>query len=157
MAALAADLNIEVIGPAIIAPFSANAADTYYQGSVVFIDASGGVQLATYVAGDRCIGISPIQQVIGAAGDLVQVLIFGVVWFPAIAGIAATDEGSTLVFDANGTVSDNINDADADGITVAANDTRVGRVLRYTAARTLVFIGGGLTGSLSVGTAGTWD
>ena len=82
---------------------------------------------------------------------------FGVMWVPAITGIAATDEGNTLIFDAGTPPTDNIDDADSsEGITEAAGDMRVGRILRYTAARTLVMISG-ITGSSSVGTAGTWD
>lgn len=156
MAALAADLNVSAVGVNICVPMSANAADTFYKGAVVFIDASGGVQV-TWSAGDRPIGISPKQQITTAAGDLVEVCVFGVFWVPAITGIAAADEGNTLIFDTNAPPTDNIDDADSsEGITEAAGDMRVGRVLRYTASRTLVMIGG-ITGSASVGTAGTWD
>lgn len=155
MAALAANLNISTLGTPITVPLIANATDIYYRGAVVFIDAAGGAQV-TWAAGDRPIGICP-KYISATAGDTIPVVVFGVIWFPAITGIAASDEGNTLLFDADTPPTDNIDDADSsEGIAEAAGDMRVGRILRYTAAQTLVMIGG-ITGSSSVGTAGTWD
>ena len=156
MAALAADLNTESFGNYISIPMSANAADTFYQGAVVFVDNAGGVQV-TWAASDRPIGISPKKQVTTGAGDLVEVVIFGCIAFPSITGVAAADEGNTLVFDADTPPTDNIDDADSsEGTTEAAGDMRVGRIMRVTSSQCFVLIGG-ITGSMSVGTAGTWD
>lgn len=157
MAALANDINISTYGTAVITvPLSANAADTYYRGAVVWTDTGGGCQV-TAAAGDRVAGICPYQQVIATAGDPVEVIIFGCVVFPSITGVAAADEGNNLIFDADGTLSDNIDDADStEGTTEAANDACVGRIYRVTSSNVYVLIGG-MTGSLSVGLAGTWD
>jgi len=155
MGVLTADLNVSGVGPQITLPFVANAADTYYRGAIVWIDTAGGVQV-TWGAGDRAIGYSPKKQT-PAVGDLVEVVVFGAAWFPAITGVAAGDEGNTIVFDADTPPTDNIDDADSgEGITEAAGDIRVGRIMRYTASKTLVMFTG-ITGSLSVGLTGTWD
>lgn len=154
MAALSADLNVSSVGPVIELPFSANAADTFYQGAVVWGDAAGGAQ-ATAAAGDRVLGISTSNQVIAASGDEVRVAVWGHFWFPSISGIAAGDEGNLLLFDADGTLSDNIDDCDStEAITEAANDAVVGRILRVKSDKVCISIGhAGMTGALFVATA----
>jgi hypothetical protein len=137
-------------------PHTANATDIYYRGAVVYIDTGGGVQV-TWGAGDRPIGIYAGQQATVTAGDEVEVVIFGLMVFPSITGIAAADEGNTLIMDTDAPPTDNIDDADStEGIVEAAGDLRVGRIMRVTADSVYVLIGG-ITGSLSVGLTGTWD
>lgn len=154
MAALTGDINISEVGPVVTVPLSANAADVYYKGAVVYIDTAGGAQV-TFGTADRPIGISPKQQN-PAIGDEVQVIVWGVMWVPAITGVAALDEGERLV--GTGAMTDNIDDYDSgSGVTVAANDICLGRILRFTTTRTLIFVNGGLAGSVAIGTAGTWE
>jgi len=156
MAALTGDLNISTYGDVLLAPMIANDADTYFQGAIVYYDEAGGVQV-THAAGDRVCGISLKQQTV-AAGDEVQVCIKGLIWFPAITTIAATDEGHRLQWDLGDTPTDNIDTCDSSlSMTEAAGDLSVGWIIRYTAARTLIYISPGITGAESVGTAGTWD
>lgn len=154
MAVLAADINVAAVGvPRIAGGFSANAADTYFKGSIVWIDTGGGVQV-TAAAGDRVLGVSTKNQVIAAVGDPVEVAVDGLFWFYSVpSGIAAADEGAFLLFDADGTLSDNIADTDStEAITEAANDCIVGRLLKVETGRMLVHIGN-RTGALYDATA----
>lgn len=151
MAALSANINCSFIGSPTCAYFSANAADTYYKGSIVYIDTAGGVQL-TAAAGDRPVGISTKEQTV-SAGDKVEVMIDGYAWLPLGSGVAAADEGELLVND-GATNSDNVADMKAAGdITPAANDSVVGVIKKVETARMLVQIGP-RTGDLYVATAG---
>ena len=140
-------------------PFSANAADTFYRGAVVFVDTAGGVQV-TAAAGDRCKGVVLKQQVIAAVGDQVEVMIRGIVAFPAKAAVVAADEGSNMLLDASATLTDNIADACFDSneaLTEAANDTVLGRIERVTSSQMFIHLGsqtGGLFDATT--TAGMW-
>lgn len=152
MAALDADIYISTQGQVVTKNFKANAAGTYYQGAVVFIDTGGGVQVVP-AAGDMAIGISPTKQVVSAS-DEVNVIIFGVVGMPIGTNIAAADEGDLCCLDIGSTQSDNPADFVAAGdITPAANDTVLGRILRVTSSQMEIFIGPD-TGKLYVATAG---
>jgi hypothetical protein len=157
MAALTGDAAYcSSVGDTTEVGFSANAADTYYKGALVFIDTGGGVQVVP-AAGDMCIGISPSQQVIAAASDEVQVLVRGLVWLPVGSGIAAADEGDMLIMDISATQSDNpadcISAGDATGL--AANDIAIGRILRATSTKMLIHIGDG-TGEIYNATIGNF-
>lgn len=160
MAALAADINVSSLGTPLKAEFSCNAADTHYQGSIVYVDTAGGAQV-TAAAGDRVVGISTTKQVTTAAGQLIEVYINGLFWVPLGTNIAAADEGERLVSDGP-TNSDNFADMVAAGdITLAANDACVGRIIRVTATQMLIAIGPD-TGQLFVSIAttpasGYWD
>jgi len=143
MAALSADVRCRIVGNNyIVDGFSANAADTFYKGAVVWIDAAGGVQ-ATVADGDRILGISPKQQVIAAAGDLVEVVVFGLVWLPVGTNITAADEGSVCCNDASASQTDNPADLyAASAITLeAAKDSALGVIKRVTATEMQVLIG----------------
>lgn len=154
MAALAADVNCSVLGTPIYASFSANGADVFYQGAVVFIDTGGGVQVVP-AAGDRCVGICTKQQTITAAAQLVEVMVFGLIWLPVGTNIAAADEGNLCVLDIGSTQSDNPADFVSDlDITAAGDDASLGRILRVTSTQMLVFVTPGTTGQLYVATAG---
>lgn len=156
MAALAADINIETLGDVVIGTFSANGADTFYQGALVYIDAGGGVQVVP-AGTDRFLGISIKKQVIAAATDEVEVLIDGYVWVPVGTGIAAEDEGDPLIMDITAATTDNVADcvsAQPEGDTVlGADDIYIGRILRVTATQMLISIGHkGLTGDIVAAT-----
>lgn len=158
MAVLSADLYIEPIvgsGAIVQIPLT-GAADIVYRGALVYLDAvAGGCFVAGYAANDMILGYSPKKQTIAATGDPVEIVIGGACWFPAITGIAVTDTGQTLNMDVAG-LTDNIDDSDTEaGNNVAATDCRVGKVLRYTATRTLVLVDA--NARLSVGTKGSWD
>jgi hypothetical protein len=158
MAVLAADQNISTVGPVTITPHSANAADTYFRGAIVFIDVDGGVQVTNATdAADRCLGISPKQQSPTAAGDIVQVITCGNVWLPVGTNIAAADEGDFAVGDDSGTITDNPGDIVAAGdITPEAGlDTCLGKILRVTSTQMLIAISPALTGNLYA--ANGWD
>jgi hypothetical protein len=153
MAALAADVNCSTVGHVITAPFSNNVADIYYRGSIVYIDTAGGAQVVP-AAGDMAIGISPKKQDV-AAGAIVDVLIFGLVWLPLGSNIAAADEGDIAMLDISAIQSDNPADLVAQGdITLAANDVSVGRIMRCTSTQMLIFIGPN-TGAISIGAIST--
>lgn len=153
MAALAADVNGSLVGNYRSAQFVANAADTYFRGSIVYADTLGGCQV-TAATNDRVLGYSPRNQVV-AAGDLVEVVTSGQVWLPVGTGITASDEGEILVND--GPVdSDNPADMKAAGdITLAAADAAIGRIKRVTATQMLVELGN-LTGGIYDATAAAW-
>ena len=153
MAALAADVNVSFIGSYKSVPLSANAADTYYKGAIVYIDTGGGVQV-TAAAGDRPVGIVPYKQVITAAAQSVEVVVDALVWLPVGTNIAAADEGDYLVNDGP-TDTDNPADLVAGlDITAAANDAVVGKILKVTSTQMLVSIHPSFTGHLYVATAG---
>ena len=163
MAALAADINVSSVGQPLKLPFSANAADIFYQGAVIWTDTAGGVQ-ATIAAGDRVAGISPTQQTVAAAADLVELYVSGYFWTPLGAAITAADEGELLIMTAAGP-TDNIADAVSAGDTKVAeiltdNDAAIGRIKRVTATQMLIELGS-FTGSLFVEVgatlAGYWD
>ncbi len=155
MSALAADVGGATSGISLTVPLKANAADTYYRGSIVYIDTGGGAQL-TVAAGDRVAGISTEQKTV-AVGDLVEVLIFGAVWLPVGTNVAAADEGEYLVND-GATDSDNPADMVSFGdITPAANDAIVGKILRVEGSEMLVAITPGVTGLLVTDDDGTGD
>ena len=150
MAALAADANASIVGVPTIITFKANAADTYFKGSIVYADTAGGCQV-TAAAGDRVLGISPKKQVV-ALGDEVAVLVEGWVWLPVGTNIAAEDENDVLVNDGP---TDTDNPADMvshDDITLAANDAAVGVIKRVTSTQMLVRIGE-MTGRIAVAQA----
>lgn len=145
MASLAADVNVSVLGVPVYGGFSCNAADTFYQGAIVYIDTGGGCQV-TWATGDRPLGICTKQQVTTAASEIVEVLIDGYVWLPVGTAIAAADEGDYLIADVSATPTDNPADMVGYGDTVASdvladNDAVVGRILRVTATQMLVRIG----------------
>ena len=149
MAVLAADVNISAVGDTRNTQFSANGADTYFKGAIVYSDTGGGLQ-ALPAAGDRCVGVIPYKQVVTAAGDEVEVIVEGLIWMPiGTANISAADEGDILCCDISGTLSDNPGDmVSAIDITIAANDIAVGRILRVTTTQMLIGITPGLTGSI---------
>lgn len=154
MAALAANTNCSFVGNPCIVKLTANAADTYYKGAIVYVDTGGGAQV-TYAAGDRPVGISTKEQTV-SAGDSVEVMVDGFAWLPIGTNIAAADEGELLVNDANGAGGNTDNPADmeaAGDITPAANDACVGVIKKVETARMLVHIGP-RTGDLYVATAG---
>ncbi len=139
MALVSADVNVETIGPIASMGFSANAADTYFRGAIVWIDTGGGAQVGTMGAGDVPLGISLKNQVIATAGDEVEVCIAGLVGLPT--ALAATDEGGRIGFDA-GTITDNIADAVMiSGLTIADNDVILGRLLRVRNSLGFIQIG----------------
>lgn len=147
MAALANDVNCSTVGHIITAPFSANAPDTYYRGSIVFTDAAGGVQVTYAATADRVLGLSPKKQVIAAAADIVEVIIHGCVWVPVGSSIAAADEGDLIMVDASATSSDNPADTVSfTDMTEAQHDMVLGQILRVTASQMLIFLTPGLTG-----------
>ena len=148
MAVLAADINISAVGNTRNTQFSANGADTYYKGAVVFIDTGGGLQ-ALPAAGDRCAGVIPYQQTVTAASDEVEVIVEGLVWMPLGLNITAANEGGILFVNMDGTLSDNVADMpSAIDITIAENDIAIGRILRVTSTRMLIGLTPGLTGSI---------
>lgn len=154
MAVLAADQYLEVVGPFVEVPLVSNAADTYFQGSIVYWDQStGGVQ-ALNAASDRCAGICIKQQTVAASGE-VSVMIWGHIWMPLGTNIAAEDEGDHIVMDA-GTASDNITQAQSAGpegdVALAVDDIFIGRILRVVSPRMLVAIGHQMTGHIAAAT-----
>lgn len=147
MGVLTADINLSTVGKVITAPFSANAADTFYRGAIVFTDADGGVQVTYAATLDRCLGISPKTQVTTAAADVVEVIIYGALWVPIGSGISAADEGDYLMVDASETSSDNVADAvSLTDMTQAQHDMVLGQILRVTATQMLIFLSPGFTG-----------
>ena len=166
MAALTQDLNISTLGEPVYAKLSANAADTYYQGAVVWVDVAGGVQVTAASAGavattDRPIGICTKKQVVTAAGQEVEVLVKGFVWFPLATNVTVVDEGGILCFDAD-VLIDTDNPQDAWGAAsvagaVAICDAAIGIIKRVTATQMLVHIGS-YTGRIcaGAGAAAVW-
>ena len=138
MAVLAADANVETVGHATKCSFSANGADTFYRGAVLYADTGGGVQLVP-AAGDQIVGIVAQQVTTTAAGDEVEAYVDGVFWMPVGTNITAADEGTRIVNDMDSTQSDNVADfvSQAD-ITVVANDQSLGYILRVTATQMLI-------------------
>ena len=131
MAVLAADIIVHTIGTPIKISLSANAADTYYKGAMVFIDADGGCQVVPE-AGDRFVGLSCKNQVVTAAAQEVEVYCWGLFWVPVGTDIAAADEGELLIQDIDATQSDNIADCvSATDATEAENDQIIGFKIAY--------------------------
>lgn len=154
MAALAADVNCSAVGKTCNLQLSANGADTFYRGAIVFSDATNGGVQAVPAAGDRAVGVIPYQQTTTASGDEVEVIVEGFVWLPVGTNITAADEGNVLTLDIGTTQSDNPADFEsAEDLTLAANDVAAGRIIRVTSTQMLVYIGPGVTGGL--GTANT--
>jgi len=155
MAVMAADANCSVVGYHITAPFSANGADIFYKGGIVYIDAAGGVQNVP-AAADKCLGVTMKQFTTTAAGDLIDVLIFGAIWVPIGTNIAAEDEGDPLMMDIGSTQTENFADCVSAGpegdVALAEDDILIGRILRVTTAQMLIFIGHGLTGNIGAAT-----
>lgn len=148
MAALTGDINCTTLGTPDKATFSANGADTFHRGAIVWIDTGGGVQ-SVPAAGDRVLGISCRKQVTTAAGQEVEVYVEGEFWVPVGANITASDEGDYLMADADGTFTDNFSDTvSATDITIAENDAVVGQILRMKTGVMLVSITPGITGRL---------
>ena len=140
MALVSADVNVETEGSIRLFGFSANAADTYFRGAIVWVDTGGGVNAGTMATGDFPIGVCLKRQVIATAGDEVEVCIDGVIGLPT--ALAVTDEGFTLGFDASGTITDNIADAVLlSGLTLADDDTILGRLLRVRSGLGYIHIG----------------
>lgn len=158
MAALTADLYIEpIVGTGITVQIPlTGAADIIYRGALVYLDAvNGGCFVTGEAANDMILGYSPKRQTVAATGDPVEIVVGGICWFPAITGIDATDTGLTLNMDV-AALTDNIDDSDSEAANnAAATDPRVGKVLHYTATRTLVLVDA--NAHLSAGTAGTWE
>ena len=153
MGALAADANLSTVGDVITLPFSANAADTFYRGSIVYTDAAGGVQVTYASTVDRALGISPKTQTAAGAGSIVEVIVFGAIWLPIGSGIAAADEGDRLMVDISATSSDNPADCvSMTDMTEATGDMILGQILRVTTAQMLVFLSPGFTGRALVAT-----
>jgi hypothetical protein len=147
MAALSADLNVETVGNIETFTFSANAADTFYRGAVVWVDTGGGAQ-ATAAAGDVPVGICLKNQVIAAAGDPVEVCIRGLVGLPT--ALAVTDEGGRIGYDVGTAITDNVADAVMlSGITLADNDVVLGKLLRVWNSKGYIQIGS-TTGSIFI-------
>lgn len=159
MAALAADVNGSTVGPVTTLPFSANAADTYFRGSIVFTDAAGGVQVTYAATLDRVVGVSPSKQVIANIGDEVDVIVHGAIWLPVGSGIAAADEGDLLMVDISATSSDNPADAvSVTDATEALGDMIVGQIMRVTATQMLIFLTPGITGrAIAATTTNLWS
>jgi hypothetical protein len=140
MAALAADANASTVGAVRTQGFSCNAADTFYRGSLVYIDTAGGVQV-TFATGDIALGYSPKQQVTTAAAQEVEVVTEGFMWLPVGTNVAAADEGDWLINDGP-TNTDNPGDlVTAGDITLASGDMICGRILRVTSSQMLIYIG----------------
>lgn len=140
MAVLSADLNVSTYGHIVEVPVPA-AADTFFQGAIVWSDLdASGYAICAPAAGDRVLGVCLTQQVIATAGDLLNVMVLGVVRFSAaVTDLAATDSGALVAYDAT-TLTDNIADAqDATGLTFADNFSIVGKSL-YTDASTYTTI-----------------
>ena len=158
MAVLAADINVSTFGTPTKLSFSANVADTYFKGAVVFIDDAGGVQVVP-AAGDRCAGIASKNQVIATAADEVEVYVDGYFEMPLGTNIAAADEGNFIGLDIGTTQSDNIADfvsleIAADDVAIAVNDCVLGRIIRVKAASMIVCIHPALMGKYEA-TAGS--
>ena len=130
--------------------FSANSADIFYRGAVVFIDTAGGVQCLPE-KGDRALGVIPYQQTTTAAGDEIEVIVQGNIWMPLGAGpIAVTDEGDILIVDEGTTLSDNVDDMPSAIVTtLEADDIAVGRIMRVKSDKMLIGISPALTGSIA--------
>ena len=138
MAALAADAYCETVGNYRSQKYSANAADTYYRGSLVYTDSAGGAQL-TYAAGDIALGYSPKKQVMAASGE-VEVITEGYLWLPIGTNIDANDEGDWLINDGP-TSTDNPADLESAGdLTLASGDMICGRIMRCTTSHMLIYI-----------------
>ena len=154
--ALTADANFSSIGTPLKAPFSCNAADTFYQGAIVFTDAGGGVQVTHAATLDRVLGISPKQQVTTAAADIVEVYVKGTFWVPVGSNISAADEGDMLMLDASETSTDDFADTvammDTGTYTAAIHDSVVGQILRVTSTQMLIHLLPGFTGRALVTT-----
>ncbi len=139
MAARTTNATLITVGAITTMGFSANAADTYFSGAVVWADTGGGAQV-TAAAGDKPIGLCPFNQVIAAAGDEVQVITTGIVGIPQ-STLTAADELSLIGYDA-GTLNDNFEDAvNLSGLTLADNDAILGKALRYKNGRLFVQLG----------------
>jgi hypothetical protein len=154
MGVLTADLYTEIVGPFVEAPFLSNGADTYYQGALVYIDTGGGVQ-ALNAAADRFLGVILKQQTVAAAEE-VSVMIWGHIWLPLAANIAAEDEGDPVGMD-DATGSDNIADGQSMGpegdVGLDEDDIFIGRILRVNSPRMLVAIGHQMSGHIAAATA----
>lgn len=148
MGALTGDVYVTTIGAADRAGFSANGADTFYKGALVFIDTNGGVQ-SVPAAGDRCLGVSAFKQVTTVAGQEIEVFFEGLFWVPLGSGITAADEGDYLMMTAAGTLSDNFADTvSATDVPIDVNDLIIGQIVRVKAASMLIGIEPGFTGRL---------
>jgi len=155
MAVLAADANAETVGTPTKISLSANGADVFYRGAVVFIDTGGGAQVVP-AAGDRVAGLCCQQQTTTAAGDEVEVYSEGLFWLPVGTNITAADEGELLILDIGTTQSDNPGDfVSAGDTTLAANDAAVGVIKRVTSTQMLVELGT-FTGRIYDAVAAAW-
>lgn len=130
MAVLTADVvGLSHQGNVTIIEFPADAADTYFIGSLVFTQAAGQVLITGVVDADTFVGISPKNQVITAAGQMVEVAIDGIWEFPNT-NMAIAESGDLLYHD-NSADSDNPADLDTyTGLTQESGvDEAVGLVL----------------------------
>lgn len=153
MAVLAADVNYSSIGQPDKVSFSANGADVFYAGAIVYSDTGGGVQVVP-AAGDRAVGVCAKQVTTTAAGDEVEVYVDGIFWVPVGSGITAADEGSIVIHDISASQTDNWADCiSLEDATLAANDIFIGQIMRVTATQMLVAIKPGITGRLAAATA----
>jgi len=161
MAALSADLNMSVVGSPTTVPLPAIGADIFYRGAVIYIDPTGYVTPAGS-AGARIAGICPRQQTTTAAGQLVEILVFGFVWLPIATTLALADVGSVLYMDSADQTDNPVDALNQEDTAIAASDAMVGRILTLgptagsSPTQMLIHVGGNYTGSLGTG-AGTWS
>lgn len=150
MAAMTEDANISAVGPVTTISMPA-IADTFYQGSLVFVLTGGGnvTNIPVNSGDNQCVGICLKQQTIANAGDSLEVAVVGLFWLPLSGNVATADAMSILYMDDSATLSDNPADLENNiQIPLVAQDIIVGRVIRITSTQMLVAINiGGLTGS----------
>lgn len=166
MAVLSADKAVECVGNVTKLKIPAQKADTFYAGAIVWTDetsptASQTPLICDPATGDRVLGFIPYKQVAAAAGDLIEVVVDGIVKIPPIASIDNTDVGEFLIFDAGTAITDNPADCVSAGdTTLADNDAIVGRILAVHSDGIYVAVSaGGVTGLIrgADATAVTWE
>lgn len=144
---LAADINISAVGGTCNVQLPCEKADVHYKGAVAWIDVSGSTGGITVDpgAGDRIAGIIPYQQTTTAAGEMVEVIVSGLVWYPNTASLTVSSHEGMVGYD----VSENISDGPADvvnitALTAAANDAILGNLLNISSTKgLLIHIGNG--------------
>src|SRR6188768_590226 len=119
MGVLTADVLLTYKGHPQKFSHSANGADEFYEGALLFGDTGGGCQVVP-AAGDFFLGIVAYHQTVTAAGQEVEYFSDGLVLFPPCGGVTAADEGDVLIMDIGTTQSDNPADCvDATAATAA--------------------------------------
>jgi hypothetical protein len=129
MAALSADVHIPHLGTPTKMTVRALGADTFYAGSLVFADSTGGLAQLVPAVNDTFLGICAKQVTTTAALDPVEIYVDGIHAL-AFIGAADVDAGKVVFQDIDGTQSDNETDlvAELDGPPVAG-DILIGKCL----------------------------